>query len=205
MSPARVATPSTSKTPTPSTYTIFFSGSFNPIHLGHLALATSVLELSEVEKIVFLPLNRNPFGLDLAPAKNRLKLLELALVNNPNFSIETCALNDQNACLTHYQVLFRYQKLHPKESLALLIGSDLLPNLDLWPDSTLLQDNFPLWIVPRPDFPLDSPLSSNMKVLDLPDNPAFSISAGQVATALTKKQPLDNLLPAAIIPYFTAK
>ena len=69
---------------------LFFGGSFDPIHLGHLLIAKDVKEKLNFNYVVFIPAYISPFKKDrkITPSYHRLKMLELATENIPYFLIE---------------------------------------------------------------------------------------------------------------------
>src|ERR1700722_59500 len=63
-------------------------GTFDPPHLGHLALARAALRQLELDEVLFLPANRNPLktGKGGTPAKHRLAMIDLMLKNEPTMA-----------------------------------------------------------------------------------------------------------------------
>ncbi|MBQ2322370.1 MAG: adenylyltransferase/cytidyltransferase family protein, partial [Bacteroidales bacterium] len=69
--------------------TALFFGSFNPIHIGHLALAQYVLNFAGVDDIWLVVSPHNPFKSpkDLAPAESRIKMATLATQGDDNIKV----------------------------------------------------------------------------------------------------------------------
>lgn len=67
-----------------------YGGTFDPIHFGHLHLATEIMNIRHLEEVWFCPVSISPHKLDQVPPTpvvHRLKMLELALADYPNFRI----------------------------------------------------------------------------------------------------------------------
>src|SRR3954454_16864900 len=64
-----------------------FGGTFDPIHIGHLAVAEEAAEALGLERVVFVPAARPPHkpGVECAPAEDRLAMVDLAIADNPCF------------------------------------------------------------------------------------------------------------------------
>ena len=62
-----------------------YSGSFNPIHHGHVMLANYLVEFSDLDELWFVVSPQNPLKrkADLMDDADRLKMVELALEGNP--------------------------------------------------------------------------------------------------------------------------
>src|SRR2546425_973537 len=71
-----------------------FGGTFNPIHLGHLRSAEEVREAFALDHISFVPAAQPPHksGGELAAATHRLRMVELAVADNPYFSASAIEL-----------------------------------------------------------------------------------------------------------------
>lgn len=64
-------------------------GTFNPIHIGHLLLAETALSAEQLDHVMFIP-SGQPYMKkkeDILPAALRLKMVELAIADNPNFLV----------------------------------------------------------------------------------------------------------------------
>ena len=68
-----------------------FSGSFNPVHIGHLALANYLCEYEELDEVWFMVSPQNPLkaGTELWPDDLRLRLVELATEEYPASALQT--------------------------------------------------------------------------------------------------------------------
>ena len=73
-----------------------FGGTFNPIHMGHLRAAEEVAERLDLERIVFLPCSQPPHKRGtaelIAPARERLEWVRLAIAGNPRFAVDPIEL-----------------------------------------------------------------------------------------------------------------
>jgi len=65
-----------------------FGGTFDPPHLGHLAAAQEAIEACGLERVLFVPSERNPLKLDnqISPTHHRLAMTELAIADDPRYS-----------------------------------------------------------------------------------------------------------------------
>ena len=65
-----------------------FGGTFDPVHMGHLRCAVEILEVFDLNRIVFVPAARPPHKLNAASTSfyHREQMLRLAIEGNPVFS-----------------------------------------------------------------------------------------------------------------------
>jgi cytidyltransferase-like protein len=65
-----------------------FGGTFNPIHLGHLALAETAREALQLDRVVFIPTHQPPHkpAANLASGEARLRMVRLAIRDHPAFA-----------------------------------------------------------------------------------------------------------------------
>ena len=69
-------------------------GTFNPIHYGHLFIASQAKEFFNLDKVIFVPCSQPPHKteMNLADAEHRLRMTELAIESNPDFAVSSIEL-----------------------------------------------------------------------------------------------------------------
>lgn len=108
-------------------------GSFNPIHVGHLVLAEAAREQLGLERVLLVPNSLPPHKAaeTMAPAADRLRMVELAVADHP--ALEACdvELRREGASYSLHTVRGLLSE-HPDWDVHFLIGADTLPELPTW-------------------------------------------------------------------------
>jgi len=115
-----------------------FSGTFDPIHRGHIAFAHAAIKQCRLDKVVLLP-ERSPRGkIGVIDFKHRISMLRLAV--RPHRKLSVLALNDEQFTIgtTLPQLILRYSGAE----LVMLMGSDVVHSFGYrWPGlETLLAE-----------------------------------------------------------------
>ena len=153
-----------------------FSGSFNPIHIGHLALANYLCEFGGLDELWFLVTPRNPFkvGQDLLPDELRLELVQLAVEGYSKFRASDFEFYLPQPSYTIH-TLDRLKEVYPQHTFHLIIGSDNWHSFFRWYQSGRLLAENPILIYPRSGYPVDA--SSLPPRVRLVDSPILEISS----------------------------
>ncbi|MBG0766723.1 MAG: nicotinate (nicotinamide) nucleotide adenylyltransferase [Spirochaetaceae bacterium] len=123
--------------------TALVGGSFDPVHLGHLHLVHTVASSTSYRRFIFVPVARNNFKRDanLASAEHRMRMLNLGFAAYPRlypqdpdmeFIVDDCEVNRGGISYTYDTVKHLYLKYNIKGRLAVVMGDDLLGNLQQW-------------------------------------------------------------------------
>lgn len=115
-------------------------GSFNPVHQGHLILAQDALERFELDEVVFVPAFRPPHkeAGQLAEARHRLAMLEMAIEGDPRFSVSAIE-GEREGPSYSVDTVRALRALRPDAVWSFIIGADTLPELHAWKEiETLL-------------------------------------------------------------------
>ena len=106
-----------SSTPPQTHHIGIFGGSFNPVHLGHIALAKQLLEQTYLEEIWFVVSPLNPFkkeACDLLDNEKRLELTRLSLENEPGLIVSDFEFHLPKPSYT-YRTLCELTKTYPEK------------------------------------------------------------------------------------------
>jgi nicotinate-nucleotide adenylyltransferase len=170
-----------------------FGGSFNPPHLAHQMAALYVLETAAIDELWIVPAFQHPFGKTLAPFAHRLEMCELAAAAlGPRVKVSAVE-RDLGVESRTLRTVRRLQQDFPGHAFSLVIGADLLAELPAWQESAELQRSVPLLVVGRAGF------EKGEGRLALP-----RVSSTEVRAAVAAGQPVDGLVPRAVLDYIRA-
>ena len=181
-----------------------FFGSFNPIHIGHLIIANSMIEMGWVEQIWFVVSPQNPFKEieGLLDEHDRLRLVELAIMDNPSFKVNDIEFNLPKPNYT-YVTLAHVRELHPDHQFDLVMGEDNLAGFANWHQFEEILDFHRLLVYPRP-YSKGSILLNHPRVKKV-EAPLFEISATFIREAIKNNKSVRYLLPEEVEKYIKFK
>lgn len=107
-----------------------FSGTFNPVHHGHIGFALEAANRCGLDKVIFIPEAEPRAKLNVAPVCQRANQLKNAIGSNLKFEVMLL----QETKFTVRQTLPQLQKTFNESQLYMLIGSDVVQNLHNWPN-----------------------------------------------------------------------
>lgn len=176
-----------------------FGGSFNPIHIGHLALANYLCEYTQLDEIWFMVSPRNPLkGEDeLLPDELRLSLVRSALQDYPHIHVSDFEfhLPRPSYMLRTFEAL---ESAYPDRDFHLIIGADNWQLFPRWHQSQEIIRRYPILIYPRPGYVVDTaqlpPLASYV------DAPQMEISSTFIRKAMQEGKDVRFFLPESVYP-----
>jgi nicotinate-nucleotide adenylyltransferase len=136
-----------------------YGGTFDPVHLGHLAIARKVSELFEIDKVLFVPAQIAPHkvGRDVTPSLHRFAMLTLATQHDTNllvstFELESDARNYTVDTLAHFQ-----RTLGGSTDLYFIMGADSWSEISTWREWQRLLTMANHIVVTRPGYKIETP------------------------------------------------
>jgi nicotinate-nucleotide adenylyltransferase len=128
--------------PSPAAAIGLFGGTFDPVHFGHLRLATELAEAFHLEKVIFLPagLPYHRGRAAHASAEQRLKMLKLATQRDARFDVDDRELRREGPTYTYDTLAEIRKERGPDVPLVFLAGSDTFAKVDQWHRWTELFD-----------------------------------------------------------------
>ena len=146
-------------------------GTFNPIHVGHLAMAQIASEKLRLDKVIFVPCHIPPHKTirGLVSAQNRFNMVRLAIKDYPRFEVSDCEILRKGKSYTIDTVRHFQDTLPKKTKLLFIIGEDALGGLDKWKDSKKLQKLVSFIVVNRPGCQSRAKVKGKFKFVNMPD------------------------------------
>lgn len=174
-----------------------FFGSFNPIHTGHLIIANTVINETDISKIWFIVSPQNPLKniADLLDSQIRFKFVSMATDSDSRF--EACDVEFKMP-LPSYTIntLKHLEVRYPENEFYLILGSDSFLNLSDWKDHvSLLEKN--IIVYQRPGFLIES--KSHPMNITILNSPFLEISATEIRELIKKDRSIRYLVPQTVI------
>ncbi|AVH61926.1 nicotinate (nicotinamide) nucleotide adenylyltransferase [Nostoc sp. 'Peltigera membranacea cyanobiont' 213] len=107
-----------------------FGGTFDPIHWGHLLVAETAMQEVSLEKVIWVP-SLSPPHKEAALFEHRVKMLQLAIEENPAFTV---SLVEANRSGTSYAIntLIDLSAFYPNTHWYWIVGLDTFQTLPRW-------------------------------------------------------------------------
>lgn len=127
-----------------------YSGSFNPIHHGHLMLASYLVTFGELDELWLLVSPQNPLKpkAELLDDQHRLEMARLAVGDDPFIKVSDVEIHLPRPSYT-INTLQHLSEQYPDNQFVFVCGMDSLQNLDKWKDYEKILENYPILVFPR--------------------------------------------------------
>lgn len=140
---------------------IVFGGCFNPPLNSHFSLAEQMIaEYSEIEKIIFVPVNSQYEKIDLIENEHRYQMLKAVCDKNEKFEVSRIEIDSERQLYT-VETLHKLQEEYTDYEVAFLTGSDNLKTLDTWKKVDELTRDFKMYILERDNDCMEEIIENN--------------------------------------------
>ena len=128
-------------------------GTFNPIHYGHLKMATEAQNILNLKKVIFIPSAHPPHKREsnLPSGQDRYEMVKLAIMDNSRFSISDIELRRKGKSWT-IDTVDIIKKIYPESQIYFIIGADTVPEIPTWKDYKKLLKICRFVVVNRPGY-----------------------------------------------------
>ena len=177
-----------------------YFGSFNPIHIGHMAIANFMIEFSELDQLWFVVSPQNPLKEKKSLLKDyhRLEMVRLAVEEDDRFRASDIEFHLPTPSYTIDTLAYLEEK-HPGIEFQLVMGADGLRTFHKWKHAELITQKYHRLIYPRPDTDMNAAsLLPNATVVDAP---LMEISSSFIRTAIREGKDIRHLVPAKAYKY----
>lgn len=173
-------------------------GTFNPPHNGHLLIASEVQSALELSEVWFMPNNIPPHKQcsEIASVLDRIKMIELAIVDNPSFKLETIELERSGKSYTVDTIKLLKQRYGNEYQFYFIIGADMVEYLPKWYKIEELSNMVTFVGVKRQGYSLNPPFP----ILEV-DVPLFAVSSSLLREKFKQTKNTKYLLPDKVRQY----
>jgi nicotinate-nucleotide adenylyltransferase len=173
-----------------------YFGSFNPIHIGHLILASYVANHAGMQQVWFIVSPQNPLKASsiLLNEYHRLHLVHLAVENDPRLRASDVEFKLPRPSYT-IDTLTYLQEKYPQHSFSIIMGSDSFQNLPRWKNFESLVKNYPFIVYKRQGFDIKEDWNANLIILNAP---MLQISATEIRDNIKAGRTIRYLVPEKV-------
>lgn len=181
-----------------------FFGSFNPIHVGHLIIANTMLEEAIIDEVWFVVSPQNPFKKQnsLAHEFDRFDLVEAAIADNFHMKASDIEFQMPKPSYTSDTLAYLTDKF-PNIQFKLIIGQDNLKSFPKWKNHDVILEQYGLLVYPRPNSkPSELENHPNVKFVEAPQ---LDISATFIRKSIKNNRSVKYLVPEVVLGRIKAK
>ena len=177
-----------------------YSGSFNPIHHGHIMLANYLVEFSDLDELWFVVTPQNPLKKkeDLLDDDERLKMVQLALGDDPRFHVSDIEMHLPTPSYT-INTLTALTERYPDCEFVFICGMDSLQNFKNWREYQKILDNYELLVFPREGY--DGGELINYPSVTVLKTPILEISSTFIRQCVKEGRDVRHFMPEKAFAY----
>jgi nicotinate-nucleotide adenylyltransferase len=184
-----------------------FGGTFDPVHVGHLILATESACQLDLDKVLWMVTADPPHkGEQVSPVEDRLAMVAAAIDEDPLFEISRLEIDRPGPHLA-VETMRLLHLQYPRDTLIYLMGGDSLEDLPTWYEpGEFLAVCDEIGVLRRPGHQIDLPalekrLAGLTAKVHFIDSALIDISSTQLRAAITAGKPFRYSLPPDVYRY----
>ncbi len=184
----------------PGTKTGLFFGSFNPVHNGHLMIASYMAEYTDLAEVWFIVSPHNPLKekSTLLADHHRLAMVNLAIEDDTRFKSSNIEFKLPKPSYTIDTLTYLGEK-HPKREFVLIAGTDIFPSFHKWKNYEELLKQYRFNIYPRPE--TGSSRFDGHTSFTYADAPLITLSSSFIRQGIKEGRDMRHFLPEKVWRY----
>lgn len=177
-----------------------FFGSFNPIHHGHLILASYMAEFTDLDEVWFVVSPQNPLKNkeSLLADYHRMALVRVAIEDHPKFKASDIEFKMPKPSYTIDTLTWLSEK-YPQKDFIIICGTDIFPTFHKWKNYKEILNQYHLYVYSRPGY---SPgqFAENPNI-HLYQAPLLEISSSFIRNGIKAKKDMTFWMPDKVYQY----
>lgn len=190
-----------------------FGGTFDPVHVGHLAIAEAARSHLGLDRVVFIPAGQPPHKdpADVSAAADRLAMVRAAIADNPGFAVSDLEIRRPGRSFA-VDTLAAFASAEPEAERHWLLGSDSVTELHTWHDPARLFDLTTFVGLARPGWSredvdrwlAEQPPDRRPRLLFV-EVPLLDISSSALRRRIARGESVRYLVPDGVRQYIAAR
>ena len=180
-----------------------YFGTFNPIHIGHLAIANHMVEFSDLDEIWMIVTPHNPFKKksSLLADNHRYQLVQIAIEDYPKLKASNVEFKLPQPNYT-VNTLAHISEKYPEHHFNLIMGEDNLGSFHKWKNFEVILENHDIYIYPRvhADSLAKTRFDEHPRIHKV-SAPIMEVSSTFIRKAIKEKKNIRALLPCKVWQY----
>ena len=184
-------------------------GTFDPVHLGHIAMAEEAEKSLGLAEVIIVPAGQ-PMSKSterITPADQRIEMLRLAAAGIPHLKVSSMEIERPGLSYTVDTIAALKKQYGDKVEIYFILGWDSLEQLADWREPKRIIEMCYLAAVPRPGWPrpsleaLEKDIPGISKKVVFLDKPKLDISASAIREMEARGESIDRLVPGPVAGY----
>ncbi len=173
-----------------------YFGSFNPIHVGHLIMASYVANNCDLDQIWFVISPQNPLKKEgtLLNEHHRKHLIDLSIDGEKKLRTSNVEFKLPKPSYTIDTMTYLTEK-YPENSFSIIMGSDSFTNIKRWKNYEMLLKNYEIYVYERPGFKVKEMSDAKVTILQAP---LLEISSTRIRELIQSKKSIKFLVPDVV-------
>lgn len=170
-----------------------YFGSFNPVHVGHLIIASHFANNTNLDQVWFVVSPQNPFkpSSALLNEYHRLHLINIAIEGETKLKASGAEFKLPKPSYTINTIAYLGEK-YPTYAFSIIMGSDSFINLNKWKNFEALIERCSFYIYPRPGFEISESFGAKITTVNAP---LLDISSTRIRSMIKEKKSIRFLVP----------
>lgn len=165
--------------------------------MGHVVIAQFMASFSDLDEIWLVVSPHSPFKnkANLLDDRARYNLAVLAVDTISNVRVSDVEFDLPQPSYTA-DTLAHLREKHPDKAFCLIMGSDNLVHVPKWKNAEYLMKEFPMYVYPRPNYPVDAEQMSSIELHEI-KAPLMELSSSFIRRAIQEGHDVSSMVPSA--------
>lgn len=181
-------------------------GTFDPIHNGHLVIASCAADAYDLDHVIFIPSAVPPhkIGKKITPVENRYEMTLLATLDNPRFSVSKVEMEREGSSYTVDTIKY-FRDLYPEQEIYFITGADTIVEIDTWKNPHELMQMVHFIAAVRPGYTFEGLAKDfyqkNRERILLLETPEMGISSTGIRERVQARRTIQYLVHPSVERY----